>query len=61
LKSVILKESGGYLDDISADLNFFGKAFNQKDALAQGKIVPKKGVDEDYDRVQVRVFLNPQF
>lgn len=53
LNNLILKENGGNFEDISDDLNFFEKAFNQKDALSQGKIVPKKGVDDEYDRVQV--------
>ena len=32
---------------------FFNQAFNRKEALNLGKIVPKPGVDEDFDSVQV--------
>jgi hypothetical protein len=31
----------------------FPQAFNRKEALSLGKIVPKPGVDEDFDRVKV--------
>ena len=37
--------------DISSILDFFKDAFNHSEALKSGKIIPKKGVDEDYDRV----------
>ena len=36
---------------ISPILDFFKDAFNHSDAVESGKIIPKKGVDEDYDRV----------
>ena len=37
--------------DLSDPLRFFQKAFNHNEARQNGKITPKKGVDEDYDRM----------
>jgi hypothetical protein len=55
LKNLLLEENGGRFPDISEALNFFNKAFNRKEALTLGKIIPKSGVDEDFDRVQVPI------
>lgn len=37
--------------DIRSILKFFEDAFNHSDAVKSGKIIPKKGVDEDFDQV----------
>ena len=37
--------------DLSEPLRFFQSAFNHKEARQNGKITPKHGVDEDYDRM----------
>ncbi len=39
------------LAELSERLTFFKKAFNRKQAEETGKIIPKEGVDDDYDRV----------
>ncbi len=54
LKYLVLDENGGIFPvEISTVLTFFNKAFNRKEALTLGKIIPKRGVDEAYDKVQV--------
>ena len=45
-KKLVLDE----FPDISSILDFFKNAFNHSEAVKSGKIVPKKGVDEDYDQ-----------
>ena len=51
LRDTFLFESnGGKLPNIQEDLAFFNHAFDRKMAMQHGKILPKKGVDEEYDR-----------
>ena len=48
--TLLFEENGGKLPNIEEDLSFFNHAFDRKIAMQHGKILPKKGVDEDYDR-----------
>ena len=34
-------------------MEYFRQAFNHKEARESGKIIPKKGVDEDYDKAKM--------
>ena len=46
----LFNENGGQLPNINQELAFFNEAFDRKTAMQHGKILPKKGVDEDYDK-----------
>ena len=49
-ETFLFEEYGGKLPNIEEDLRFFNNAFDRKMAVQHGKILPLKGVDEDYDR-----------
>ena len=46
------ESNGGQNVNLEDKLEFFKKAFNHEKALKEGKIIPKKGVDEAYDESQ---------
>ena len=46
----LFEGNGGKLPNIQEDLAYFNHAFDRKMAMQHGKILPKKGVDEEYDR-----------
>jgi hypothetical protein len=43
----------GQFPDLSKVLAFFKGGFNHTEAKKSGKIIPKAGVDEDYDKVRL--------
>lgn len=56
LKSSVLNEiltfqqDGGKFPNLKPKLDFFNKAFDHEKAKQDGKIIPKIGVDQDYDK-----------
>uniref|UniRef100_T1IQG1 DNA mismatch repair protein n=1 Tax=Strigamia maritima TaxID=126957 RepID=T1IQG1_STRMM len=48
-KSTLLKKLGGQFPSLTVLLEFFENAFDHKKAKQDGKIVPAKGVDSEYD------------
>ncbi|KAM7356544.1 DNA mismatch repair protein Msh6 [Cochliomyia hominivorax] len=50
-----LKSKGGIFPDLTEQLNFFKQAFDHAKALESGVIAPESGVDEDYDRAQMKI------
>ena len=49
-ENCLFYENGGRLPNVQQELAFFNQAFDRKIAMQMGKILPQKGVDEDYDR-----------
>ena len=44
-----MPSEGGNFPDMTEKLNFFDGAFDHERAKSEGKIIPSKGVDADYD------------
>ena len=45
----LFHENGGRLPNIHDELAFFNQAFDKEAALKLGKILPKRGVDKEFD------------
>lgn len=50
-----LEDDGGRFPDLSGELEYFDKAFDHEEARRDGKIMPRVGVDKDYDSAMSRV------
>ncbi|RWS13405.1 DNA mismatch repair protein Msh6-like protein, partial [Dinothrombium tinctorium] len=61
-KSDLLKDCTRYAPEgkfpnLTEELDFFDNAFDHEEAKEKGKIIPKPGVDEDYDQSQAEMKL----
>ncbi|KAF5279807.1 hypothetical protein FQA39_LY18229 [Lamprigera yunnana] len=45
----------GKFIDVTETLHFFKEAFDQKQAEAEGKIIPQQGIDEEYDSAEQEI------
>ncbi|XP_076260192.1 DNA mismatch repair protein Msh6 [Rhynchophorus ferrugineus] len=52
LKKLTQFEPNGLFPDLTETLKFFKEAFNHDEAEKEGIIIPKSGVDEDYDQAE---------
>ncbi|XP_030752562.1 probable DNA mismatch repair protein Msh6 [Sitophilus oryzae] len=55
LRNLTQYEPKGIFPDLTDTLKFFKGAFNHEQAEKDGSIIPKSGVDSDYDRVQLDI------
>ncbi|XP_063984742.1 probable DNA mismatch repair protein Msh6 isoform X2 [Diachasmimorpha longicaudata] len=51
LKRTLRKDPGGEFPDLQETLDYFKTAFDHEEAKKEGNIVPKQGVDAEYDEV----------
>ena len=54
-QSVKLKEYGGEFPDMEKELEFFRKAFDHQQAAKEGTMIPRPGVDKQYDEALDRI------
>lgn len=55
IRSVKLESEGGEFPDMNQVLEFFRDAFDHEQAAKEGKIIPRPGVDRQYDQALERI------
>lgn len=54
-RSVKLKSNGGEFPDMNKELEFFRDAFDHQQAAKEGTMIPRPGVDQQYDQALERI------
>ncbi|CAH0559312.1 unnamed protein product [Brassicogethes aeneus] len=55
LRKLTHNEPQGHFLDLSETLKFFRNSFDHAEAEKEGKIIPKKGLDADYDDIEEKI------